>query len=142
LALFPHTDSRKTLHRAQFADNAMRFARVNERAPVGATQTGTIQAPERLFWLAVLVGHAIAALLWWWLEPRGFPWNHPRFWSNQVLPLLALSWICGSLVHLHRENRRALFTWLAAFPTFWLASSIAARVVFPITFAWIWIAPL
>jgi hypothetical protein len=102
----------------------------------------SISTVERLFWLSVLVGHLIAAALWWWLEPGGFPWGHPRFWSNRVLPGLALVWVSGALVSLHREDLRRLCIWLPALPAAWLATAIAGRLVFPITFAWIWLVPL
>ena len=102
----------------------------------------SISALERLFWLMVLVGHLIAGMLWWWLEPGGFPWGHPRFWSNRVLPIIVLLWVIGSLVSLHREDRCSMVRWLPAFPAAWLVAAVASRLVFPITFAGIWIAPL
>jgi hypothetical protein len=58
----------------------------------------------RLFWLAVLVGHTILAILWWWLQAGGFPAGHPRFWSNTVAPIAALAFSIGSLWALHRES--------------------------------------
>src|SRR3954453_19701541 len=103
---------------------------------------GSISAIQRLFWLSVLVGHLIAAALWWWLKPGGFPWGHPRFWSNRVLPCLAVLWVSGALASLHREDRRRLLIWLPAMPAAWLAAAIAGRLVFPVTFAWIWLVPL
>ena len=90
----------------------------------------------------MLVGHLFAAALWWWLEPGGFPWGHPRFWINRVLPGLAVLWSSGSLASLHREDRRRLLIWLPVIPAAWLAAAISARLVFPITFAWIWLVPL
>ncbi len=103
---------------------------------------GSISAIQRIFWLSVLVGHLIAAALWWWLKPGGFPWGHPRFWSNRVLPCLAVLWVSGALASLHREDRRRLLIWLPAIPAAWLAAAIAGRLVFPITFSWIWLVPL
>ena len=79
---------------------------------------------------------------WWWLEPGGFPWGHPRFWSNRVLPGLAVLWGLAVLASLHREDRRRLLIWLPAMPAAWLAAAVTARLVFPITFAWLWLAPL
>jgi len=37
-------------------------------------------------WMLVFVAHLVAAAGWWWLMPGGFPWLHPQFWANCVLP--------------------------------------------------------
>ena len=120
----------------------MRLPSLSHPVPSADRPRGSIAVVQRLFWLSVLMGHLIAAALWWWLEPGGFPWGHPRFWSNRVLPSLAVLWIAGSLASLHREDRRRLLIWLPAVPAAWLAAAIAGRLVFPITFAWIWLVPL
>ncbi len=120
----------------------MRLASCSHSVASAVRPQGSISAAARLFWLTALVGHLIAAVLWWWLEPGGFPWGHPRFWSNRVLPGLALLWGSGALASLHREDRRRLLIWLPAMPAAWLAAAITGRLVFPITFASIWLAPL
>jgi hypothetical protein len=84
----------------------------------------------------------IAAALWWWLQPGGFPWQHARFWTNRCLPLLVLVWGAGSLAALHAENRKRLALWLPAWPAVWGAGAVAGRVVFPISLARLWLAPL
>ncbi len=75
--------------------------------PSAVRPQGSITAVVRLFWLTVLVGHLIAAALWWWLEPGGFPWRHPRFWSNRLLPGLVVLWASGALASLHRDRAGA-----------------------------------
>ena len=120
----------------------MRLASIAHVANSMVRPHGSISAVERLFWLSMLVGHLIAAALWWWLEPGGFPWGHPRFWSNRVLPCLAVLWGLAALASLHREDQRSLLILLAAMPAAWLAAAVTARLVFPITFAWLWLAPL
>ncbi len=120
----------------------MRTGTCSQLVPDAVQPPGSIPAVDRLFWLTVLVAHLIAAALWWWLEPGGFPWGHPRFWMNRVLPWLVVLWGSGSLSSLHREDRRRLLIWLPAMPAAWLAGAVAGRLVFPITFAGIWLAPL
>jgi hypothetical protein len=120
----------------------MRLASLSHPLLSSVRPNGSIPAIPRLFWLSVLVGQLIAAALWWWLKPGGFPWGHPRFWSNRVLPCLAVLRVSRALASLHREDRRRLLIWLPAMPAAWLAAAITGRLVFPITFAWIWLVPL
>ncbi len=95
----------------------------------------------RIFWLKVLVFHTILAILWWELQPGGFPAGHPRFWSNTVAPVAALAVSLGSLWALHREWIAALRVLLPVWPAAWAAMAISARVLFPISLAWLWLAP-
>jgi hypothetical protein len=97
---------------------------------------------ERLFWLTILVAHTLAAVAWWWLEPGGFPWGHPRFWGNRVLPMLGLTWCLVCLVGLHRGQDAKLLRWLPAFPSAWASGAVTGRFLFPITFARFWLVPL
>jgi hypothetical protein len=95
----------------------------------------------RLFWLTVLIGHTILAVLWWMLEPGGFPAGHPRFWSNTVAPVAALVLSFGSLWALHRESIVALRLLLPIWPAAWAAIALASRMLFPISLAWLWLVP-
>jgi hypothetical protein len=103
---------------------------------------GSLSTVERLFWLMTLVGHLMACVIVIVLAPGGFPWAHPRFWMNRVLPSLGLIGCFLTLLSLHRENLRQLLILLPALPAAWLGAAITSRVVFPITFAWIWLVPL
>jgi len=96
----------------------------------------------RLFWLAILLGHAMLAVLWWWLQPGGFPLGHPRFWSNGVAPIGALVVALLALWALHRERIEALWLLLPVFPAAWSAVAVTARVLFPVSLAWKWLVPL
>jgi hypothetical protein len=95
----------------------------------------------RVFWLKVLVAHTILAILWWELQPGGFPAGHPRFWSNTVAPVAALAVSLGSLWALHRESIAALRVLLPVWPAAWAAIAVSARILFPISLAWLWLAP-
>jgi hypothetical protein len=95
----------------------------------------------RLFWLTVLVGHTILAILWWWLQAGGFPAGHPRFWSNTVAPIAALAFSIGSLWALHRDSTNALRLLLPIWPAAWAAIAVAGRVLFPVTLSRLWLAP-
>lgn len=97
---------------------------------------------HRLFWLLVLGFHAVAAVGWWWLMPGGFPGSHPRFWSNGVAPVVVLGVVVAAVIAARRERWERLRFILAAFPAAWAGAALAARIVFPITFRWVFLIPL
>ena len=96
----------------------------------------------RLFWLSVLVAHVLASAAWFWLEPGGFPWGHPRFWVNRVLAFAAAAWCLVGLVALHRGEGARLIALLPAYPAAWASGAITGRLVFPVTLSRLWLAPL
>ncbi|MDR3618522.1 MAG: hypothetical protein P4L85_04160 [Paludisphaera borealis] len=98
--------------------------------------------PWRLFWLLVLSLHAVAASAWWWLTPGGFPFSHPRFWSNSVAPLVVLAVVVAAVMAARRERLERLRASLAAFPAAWCASALVGRFVFPITLGRLFVVPL
>jgi hypothetical protein len=98
--------------------------------------------PWRLFWLLVLSFHAVAAAGWWWLTPGGFPFAHPRFWSNSVAPVVVLAVVVAAIRAARRERLDALRASLAAFPAAWGAGAVAIRIIFPITFGRLFLLPL
>lgn len=91
------------------------------------------QLQSRIFWLLVLIGHAVVAGAWWCLMPGGFPAGHPRFWSNQIVPP-AIILLCGAMLYAAYRDRygivRAMIVMLAAM---WLTIAISARIMFPIS---------
>jgi hypothetical protein len=95
----------------------------------------------QLFWLMVLVGHTILAILWWMLQPGGFPAGHPRFWSNTIAPVAVLGLSLASLWALHRDSIAALRVLLPIWPTAWAAMALSGRILFPISLARLWLAP-
>jgi hypothetical protein len=96
----------------------------------------------RLFWLTVLVGHALAACLWWWLEPAGFGFGHPRFWVNRIAPVVGLCLTIAALLALRTQNTPALRWLLPLWATAWAASAVAGRLIFPVSLARFWYVPL
>ncbi len=95
----------------------------------------------RLFWLTVLVGHAMLALGWWWAQPGGFSARHPRFWSNRVAPAGVLVVSIATLIALRREKLEALRFLLPAVPAAWAGAGLACRIIFPITLEQVWLLP-
>jgi hypothetical protein len=96
----------------------------------------------RLFWLVVLVAHALLAAAWWYLEPGGFGVGHPRYWANQVAPVLVLGLAIASLAAMRVNSGTALRRLLPTWPAAWAAAAVAGRVLFPITLEWLWLIPL
>ena len=42
-------------------------------------------------WQTIWLEHAVGAAVAWRLLPGGFPWEHPRFWTNRVLPWIVVA---------------------------------------------------
>ena len=90
----------------------------------------------RLFWLTVLVGHAILAILWWalaaWRVRRGPSTvlvQHGRAdRGSGTFDRLALA--------LHRESNGLLQYLLPLWPAAWVAAALTARILFPVSLAW------
>lgn len=112
-------------------------------SPAGAENRWSIVARLwRLFWLLVLVGHALAAAFWWWLEPGGFGFVHPRFWVNRVAPVGGLCLTIAALAALRIQSTAALRRLLPLWPAAWAAAAVAGRLFFPVSLARFWLLPL
>ena len=96
----------------------------------------------RLFWLVVLVGHGLVALVWWGLSPGGFRLDHPRFWTNRAAPPVVLALSIASLVALRQERIAPLGGSCRHWPAAWAAGAIMLRIMFPITMDRLWLVPL
>jgi len=107
-----------------------------------ASESSIVMRLWRLFWLVVLVGHAMLALFWWWLEPAGFGFEHPRFWVNRITPAGGLGLTIAALVALRINSAPALRRLLPLWPSAWAAAAVAGRVFFPVSLARLWFAPL
>jgi hypothetical protein len=88
---------------------------------------------SRIFWLIVLFGHVIIAAIWWWLMPGGFAVDHPRFWVNQVLPIVTIATAAALLVAAHRRRFGLVRAGIVLLAAIWLGMAISARIVFPIS---------
>jgi hypothetical protein len=97
---------------------------------------------SRLFWLLVLVGHAVAAAGWLVLMPRGFPVTHPRFWANVVIPLLLIAAMTAALVAARRGRPVVVRAVLVALAGMWAAAAVSALVAFPVSIQWRLAVPL
>jgi hypothetical protein len=96
----------------------------------------------RLFWLVVLVMHVFLAVGWWWLEPGGFGFEHPRFWSNTVAPVSGLAVTLTALAALRSGWSSTLRWLLPIWASGWAAAALTGRILFPITLYWLWLVPL
>jgi hypothetical protein len=83
----------------------------------------------RLFWLVVLVAHVFLAVGWWWLEPGGFGFDHPRFWTNTIAPPIGLGVTIVALAALHAGRASALCWLLPIWAWGWAAAAVAGRIV-------------
>lgn len=84
--------------------------------------------------------HFAAATFWWWFSPQGFPTSMPQFWTNTVLPTIAMGTAGVGLWAMHRGRRPLAAAVVAAFSGAWLAAALAVPIVFPVSRAWFWIA--
>ncbi len=59
----------------------------------------------RIFLILLFVGGACAAVGWFKFMPRGFPFPHPRFWVNTVLPpSLAVFFTVGAIALVEKKD--------------------------------------
>jgi hypothetical protein len=86
---------------------------------------------RRIFWLVVLVSHAMLAFCWLWLEPAGFGLEHPRFWVNQIAPVSGLALTISALLALRFNSAPAQRWRLPLWPSAWAAAAVAGRLLFP-----------
>lgn len=84
-------------------------------------------------WQTIWLGHAVVAILAWWILPGGFSWEHPRFWTNLVLPWIVVAVVGAGMVGVWRKN--GLTCQLAAvfIATFWTSALITGAIIYPIS---------
>src|SRR5215203_5297786 len=97
---------------------------------------------SRLYWLFVLVGHALGAAAWIALMPRGFPLAHPRFWANVAVPITIVVVVIVALANARRGRLPIVRAVLVGLAIMWVAAAISSRVIFPISMQLRWLAPL
>jgi len=86
--------------------------------------------------------HVVLAALWWWLMHGGFPVTNLRYWSNGVLPCLAL--VSALLAIWAGHTGRSALRLASVIPLVaaWSAFAVSARAAFPITFRILWVIPV
>lgn len=101
-----------------------------------------IRLQSRIFWMVVLLMHAVMAAGWWWFMPRGFAASHPRYWVNQVLPFAAIALVVGALAASRRGKLPLVRAAIVMLAFVWLGLAISSRVVFPISLRVRFLIPL
>jgi len=104
------------------------------------TDTPCLRA--RLFWLAVIQCHWIAATGVWIAMAGGFPIGHPHWWANRVLPLIVAVYVIVTTLAALRRRWRAMVSLMLCSPIALLAAAVSGRIVFPISGRWASVAVL
>ena len=104
------------------------------------TLDATKQTPSRVAVFLLLL-HIVLAAFYWWLTPKGFPINHPRFWSAAAWPTVIILISVFGRIGLDR-NRFAYWApvSLGFLSGLWIAGAITLRVVFPDSITYQWLA--
>jgi len=87
-------------------------------------------------------GYAAAFAAWWYVSPKGFPFDHFRFWSNNIIPIIIVlsSLICW--IGVFRSYRRLLSILMPSYPAATLGFIIAGMILYPISMRPIFLIPL
>ncbi|HTL27960.1 MAG TPA: hypothetical protein VL282_02015 [Tepidisphaeraceae bacterium] len=88
---------------------------------------------RRLSLAFILALHLPASAGWLWLMPRGWPIASPRFWMNEVAPIAIFLVATTAIVALMMKRERLLLILAMPIASLWLAASVAALVVFPMS---------
>jgi hypothetical protein len=104
--------------------------------------TRMIERAFRLTWLMLLVGQGMMAILWWVLAPGGFPFSHPRFWSNTAAPPVIFALTIATIWAFHRRPLPQLQVPVLAWIWAWSGLTVAAAALFPITLHALWLATM
>jgi hypothetical protein len=95
---------------------------------------------QSFLWRLVVYLHLAPAAFWWWMMPGGFPLSHPRFWANEVFPVVAVAVCLTCLWAERRGNERLRATTAVTIPAFWLSATVFSGVLFPYS-AWRFLPP-
>ena len=93
--------------------------------------TPTLRLPG--LWVVIVGLHLVAAVFAWRLLPHGFEVGHPRFWSNQALPIAIVVASAAWLVGMWRRRAGLVAATISAFATLHVGMAVMWLVVFPIT---------
>jgi hypothetical protein len=97
---------------------------------------------DRLFWLTVFLLHLLGAAAWFVLMPGGFPWWHPRFWTNRVLPLMGATFALLAVIAMRARKPAVADAMASAVAIGWLSCALSGRIVFSQSGRLLWLIPL
>ncbi len=83
--------------------------------------------------------HLLFAGCYWWMSPKGFPFNHARFWLNSVLPWIVITLAGLGLSGIFRQRRRTAAVAVICLAALWIAGATTGRILFPISFRRRWV---
>lgn len=89
-------------------------------------------------WRPLIVIHGLAAVIVLWLLPGGFPFWHPRFWTNRTLPLMAVAIFVIGTVGIYRGWSRLVHVILLGLTVAAAAGLVTAVILFPFSSKRIW----
>jgi hypothetical protein len=92
------------------------------------------ESPRWTFaWQAIWPGHAAGAALAWWLLPGGFPCEHPRFWTNRVLPWILVAAAGVGLMGVWRRNGLARQSAAVFIVAVWTSALATGAIIYPVS---------
>ena len=91
------------------------------------------QSLTRWAWIVFWIAHALAAGVWWWLMPGGFPLTHPRFFANSLLPLIFIAAMVAALWGALKPVPILMRALLPIVPVAWVSATIATCLLFPVS---------
>jgi hypothetical protein len=86
--------------------------------------------------------HLVTAAAFWWLSPKGFPYEHSRFWTSSVLPLAAIALAGCGLAFVHLKWRRSASVVVLCFAAAWGGAAFTALSCFPKSLGVVWLLGL
>lgn len=98
-----------------------------------AQSEGNDKIEWRLRWVCVFAAHAVLAAFIWFLMPHVFPWHHPRFWVNEVLPIALAAVSVIGFVAIHKNNVPWAQATTACCAATYLTMTLAWLIIFPIS---------
>jgi hypothetical protein len=77
--------------------------------------------------------HLVVAAAFWWVSPKGFPFEHGRFWTNSVIPIAAVFVAGCGLAGIHYQRFRLASVSVLCLAAAWGGAAVAGWVYFPVS---------
>ncbi len=90
----------------------------------------------------IFFGYATAFAAWWYVSPKGFPIYHPRFWSNNIIPIIIVIASLFCLIGVFRPYRSLLSVLIPSYLTATLAFIITGKFLYPVSMRPIFLIPV